>query len=305
MATIQEQKFGVEIEVAGAARHRVAQAVAEAIGGTVTTTYRPGFDATVVADPQGREWTIKNDSSIDIVNGHRGSEVVTPVLTYIDIPLLQEVVRKVRSCGASAHRSCAVHIHIDTGPHTPESLSRLAKMVYKNEDLIFDALQVQSDRRYRYTRPMEADFIDKVARRRPRSDRRLNEYWYGRYTPHPEHYHSSRYHGLNFNNRWREIGTVEFRYFNGTLHAGKIKAYVQFCLALSTKALNSRAASHRKIPTDNPKFNFRVWLVATLGMKGNEFKTARYHLTRYLPGNSAWRYGRPTNNKEQPVQTTA
>jgi len=80
------------------------------------------------------------------------------------------------------------------------------------------------------------------------------------------------------------------------LHAGKIKAYVQFCLALSAKAINARSASHRKISTDNPKFNFRVWLVSTLGMKGNEFKTARYHLTHYLHGNSAWRYGRPTTS---------
>jgi len=71
---------------------------------------------------------------------------------------------------------------------------------------------------------------------------------------------------------------------------------VQLCLALSAKALNARSASHRKIATDNPKFNFRVWLVSTLGMKGNEFKTARYHLTRYLTGNSAWRYGQPTTS---------
>ena len=74
---------------------------------------------------------------------------------------------------------------------------------------------------------------------------------------------------------------------------------MQLCLAMSAKALNAHAASHRKIPTDNPKFNFRVWLVATLGMKGDEFKTARYHLTRYLPGNSAWRYGQPSNRKGQ------
>ena len=115
----------------------------------------------------------------------------------------------------------------------------------------------------------------------------------------------NRYHGLNLNNIWRSIGTVELRYFNSTLHAGKVKSYIQLCLALSAKALNARSASHRKIPTDNPKFNFRVWLVATLGMKGDEFKTARYHLTHNLPGNSAWRYGRPNHDKDQPVQTTA
>jgi len=305
MAIIQEQRFGVEIEVAGAARHKIADAVAEAVGGRITATSQPGYDATVVTDAQGRQWKIQNDSSIAMVNGQRGSEVVTPVLAYSDLPILQEVVRKVKQAGAVAHTSTAVHIHVDASPHNPRTLSILAKMVYKNEDLIFDALQVRQDRRYRYTRPMEADFIDKVAKRRPKSDRRLNEFWFGSYTPNPERYEHHRYHGLNLNNCWRDIGTVEFRYFNGTLHAGKIKSYVLFCLALSTKALNSRAASHRKVPTDNPKFNFRVWLVATLGMKGDEFKTARYHLTRYLPGNSAWRHGRPTNLKTQSEQPTA
>ncbi len=297
MATIQEQRFGVEIEVAGVARHTIAEAVAEAVEGRITATHLAGYDATIVTDPQGREWKIMNDGSIPIVNGHRGSEIVTPVLAYEDIELLQRVARKVRSTGAIANRSCcAIHIHVEGREHTPKSLSILAKMVYKNEDLIFDALQVHPDRRRRYTQPMEDEFIDKVAKRRPRSDRRLNEYWFGRYTPHPERYNAQRYHGLNLSGKWRNINTIEWRYPNSTLHAGKIKAYVQFFLALSVKALNAHAASHRKIPTDNPKFNFRVWLVATLGMKGSEFKTARYHLTRYLPGNSAWRYGRPSTS---------
>jgi len=110
-----------------------------------------------------------------------------------------------------------------------------------------------------------------------------------------------RYKALNLVPKWRSLNTFEVRVHNGTLHAGKVKSLVQFCLALSAKALNSRAASHKKIPTDNPKFNFRVWLVATLGLKGDEFKSARYHLTRYLPGNSAWRYGRPTTSNESPA----
>ena len=299
MITIQEQKFGVEIEVAGVARSRIATAVAEAVQGRITATHCFGYDATVVADSQGREWKVQNDNTIPLLNGHKGSEIITPVLTYSDLELLQSVVRKVRATGAtSPSNSCGVHCHVDSQMHTPESLARLAKMVYKNEDLIFDALKVDSQRR-RFTRPMDDDFIDKIVKHRPKSERKLNELWFGDYTPHPLHYNTKRYAGLNLNNIWREIGTIEFRYFNmqgNALHAGKIKSYVQFCLALSARALNSRAASHRKIPTDNPKFNFRVWLVATLGMKGDEFKTARYHLTRYLPGNSAWRYGRPTNN---------
>ena len=102
---------------------------------------------------------------------------------------------------------------------------------------------------------------------------------------------------MNLNNCFRDICTVEFRYFNGTLNPTKVCSWVQFCLALSAKALNARSASHKKIPTDNPKFNFRVWLVATLGMKGDEFKLARHYLTKNLTGNSAWRYGRPNTTQ--------
>ena len=299
MITMQEQKFGVEIELAGVPRRRIADAVAEGTGGRVTATHQSGYDATIVTDPEGREWKIMNDTSIAIVNGHKGSEIVTPILTYTDISTLQNVVRKVRETKAIAHTpSCSCHIHIDAAPHNPKSLSILAKMVYKNEDLIFDALKVHPERRRRYTRPMDEEFIDKVVKRRPQTKHKLNEMWFGQYLERPARYNSRRYKGLNFNNLFRSIGTLELRYFNmhgGKLHAGKIKAYIQFCLALSARALNARSASHRKIPTDNPKFNFRVWLVSTLGMKGKEFTTARYHLTRYLPGNSAWRYGPPTS----------
>ena len=299
MITIQEQKFGVEIEVAGVARHLIAEAVAEGTGGRITATHCTGYDTTIVTDQQEREWKIMNDGSIPYANGHRGSEIVTPILEYTDIEMLQQVVRKVRATGAIPNKnSCAIHIHIDGRQHTAKSLSILAKMVYKNEDIIFDALQVHPERRRRYTRPMDEEFINKVVKERPRTDRELNECWFGHHNPHPSRYNDARYRGLNLSNKWRNINTLEYRWFNSTLHAGKVKSYLQLCLALSAKALNARAASHRKIQTDNPKFNFRVWLVSTLGMKGNEFKTARYHLTHYLPGNSAWRHGQPTNQNQ-------
>ena len=203
MPTIQNQNFGVEIEVAGAARHQIALAVAEATGGSITAVNAPGgYDATIVTDRLEREWKIMNDSSIAVIGGHRGSEVVTPILTYADLPILQEVVRKVKLAGAMSPSSTSVHIHVDARPHTPQSLANLAKMVYKNEDLIFDALQVTAERRSRYTRPMESDFIGKVARHKPRSARQLNEYWYGSYNPNPQHYDMSRYY-VSPNIMWR------------------------------------------------------------------------------------------------------
>jgi len=109
MVTMQEQKFGVEIELAGVPRRRIADAVAEGTGGRVTATHQAGYDATIVTDQQNRKWKILNDTSITIINGYKGSEIVSPVLNYTDIKLLQNVIRKVKATGAKAAKSCAIH----------------------------------------------------------------------------------------------------------------------------------------------------------------------------------------------------
>ena len=83
-------------------------------------------------------------------------------------------------------------------------------------------------------------------------------------------------------------GTIEFRLFNGTLHAGKIKAYIQFCLAIGAQALNQSCASRRKTQTTNEKYTFRTWLLR-LELNGDEFATARKHLLENLSGCIAWR----------------
>ena len=102
---------------------------------------------------------------------------------------------------------------------------------------------------------------------------------------------SSRYHLLNLHAAFsteRPAHTIEFRAFNGTLHAGEVKSYIQLCLAISHQALTTKAASPTRPDTDNPKYTFRCWLLR-LGFIGEEFETAREHLTKRLPGNAAWR----------------
>ena len=68
--------------------------------------------------------------------------------------------------------------------------------------------------------------------RRVRSLDDMKAAWYGDADAHANRYHHSRYHGLNLNSLFYR-GTVEFRYFNGSLHAGEVKSYVLFCLALA------------------------------------------------------------------------
>ena len=82
---------------------------------------------------------------------------------------------------------------------------------------------------------------------------------------------------------------MEWRCFNSTLHAGRAKAYVNLCLAMSAQAINQRNSVMRKTVSDNELFTFRVWLVR-MGLNGPEFKTTRDHLLANLEGDRAWRY---------------
>jgi len=76
-------------------------------------------------------------------------------------------------------------------------------------------------------------------------------------------------------------------------HIGKVKAYIQFVLALSAKAITPRASSskRRDFNPDTARHDFRVFLLH-LGLIGDEFKTARKHLMANLNGSVAWKHGR-------------
>jgi len=103
------------------------------------------------------------------------------------------------------------------------------------------------------------------------------------------HYHHSRYHFLNLHALFNGHGTCEIRGYNSTLHAGKVKTYIQLSLAMSHQALIQKRASPTVTQTDNPKYTFRTYLLR-LGLIGDEFKTARQHLLEPLEGNIAWRH---------------
>lgn len=103
-----------------------------------------------------------------------------------------------------------------------------------------------------------------------------------------EHYNWTRYYALNLHSVFFR-GTVEFRCFNSTLHAGRAAAYVNLCLAMSAQAIAQRSTVMRKTQSDNELFTFRVWLVR-LGLNGPEFKHTRDHLLANLDGDRAWRY---------------
>jgi hypothetical protein len=137
---------------------------------------------------------------------------------------------------------------------------------------------------------VDDEVVRRILSRRPRTLAELNAAWYGAYTENPGRQHYSRYRGLNLNSVFFR-GTVEFRWFDSTLHAGKVKAYIQLCLAISARALNIRGArsERRSYDEGSTRFDFRVFLLH-LGLIGPEYATARHHLLANLKGSAAWRH---------------
>lgn len=290
-ADLSGERFGVEIEVNGVARQVIAEAVAVAVGGRITARGMGPYNAWHILDGSDRIWKVISDRSLAYMNGHSGSEIVTPVLTYPDdIAILQKVIRMIRVNGAIPHRSGSVHIHVDGREHTPDSVRRLARTVFKHEELMFMAFGTLEHRKRSFAKPLEGDTMGRLNRKHILWGD-LKGAWFGhRFEGEPHHYETHRYHGLNLNNLWRDIQTIEFRYANASLHAGKIKGWVQFCLAVSKKARMSKASQWEKINTDNPKYTMRVWLLS-LGLIGPEFGSCRHHMLKNLAGNGAWRNG--------------
>jgi hypothetical protein len=316
-------RFGIEIEVVGVQRDALANAIVAVLPGS---TQR--FDGVKywIRMADGREWTVVNDGSLARSPlAVRGSgEVVSPILTYADMETLQTIVRAVRGAGAKADEHCGMHIHVDGADFDGRGLVNLARYVARREPMLIDVIGVLSHRLAQYTRPVSEEFLRRLGRGSGPSDvAGVNRAWFGQRTGvfTTSRYHQSRYHGLNLNSYFYRK-TVEFRYFNGTLHAGEIKGYVQLVLALVADARSKRGVA--KAPMTWPgvgspaaaKESLKVAsrVIVNLGLNGPEFETCRHHLLKGLKakagvsarsGNGQARretaFGRPVRAEPEPT----
>ncbi len=292
------QTFGTEVEMNNITREKAAQ-VAAAYFGTNTTKYIGGSYYTWEAkDAQGRTWGFQRDSSIQGPDSEK-CELVTPVLTYEDMELLQGLIRELRHAGAKScpSRGCGVHIHIGSDGHTPHTIRNLVNLMASHEDQLTKAIEISWHRQNRYCQTVDRAFLKRINSRKPKTVEALATCWYNGPIE-TWHYSSTRYHMLNLHSFFNRYHTIEFRCFNfdeegdgrkGGLHAGQLKAMIQLCLAMSQLAKQIRTASPKPQQTENEAYAFRCWMLR-LGFIGDEFKTARDYFMRNFSGNSAWRH---------------
>lgn len=261
-----------------------------------------------VRDTDGKEWKFTYDGSIypqrKVGNryvdagGDYQTEMVSPKLSYSEMGKLQSVVRCLRHSGGKVNSSCGMHVHVDASNHTPRSLKNALTIMYAKEDILFKALKVNPERVEQWCKKVRENVLESI-RKMPSSNMSMENFkqlWYEeqqRGTQNHRHYDQTRYYALNLHAVF-DKGTVEWRCFNSTLHAGKVRANITLALAISAQAINQKCTHMRKTEiTENPCFTFRTFILR-LGLIGPEYKNVREHLLANLEGDRAWRYDKST-----------
>ena len=215
---MRTQRFGIEIEMTGITRKKAAEVIAEYFGtesfyiGTYYKTYG-------AKDRQGRTWKATYDSSIIAQKKSGGRtvqaadeykcEIVSPILTYGDMADLQEVVRRLRHSGAFVNSQCGIHIHVDAGRYTPQTLRNLVNIIASKEDILYKALRIDPAR-LRWCKKTNEKLLEAINRRKPQTMEALKDIWYaGSTRGRDEHYNDTRYHGLNLHSTFTK-GTVDY-----------------------------------------------------------------------------------------------
>lgn len=280
----------------GLSRQKAAEAVASLFGTTAChSNSSRTYDPWEITDNEGKIWRFVYDSSIHathqvgrqqipIDDGTYKVEMNSPKLEYREMGKLQEIVRILRHAGAVVNQSCGMHVHVDASKHTPQSLKNALSIMYSKEDILFKALNVNESRVQRWCRKVREPMLEKI-RKLPKNTTmdRLKQEWYGGADGSSEHYNWTRYHALNLHSVFYR-GTLEWRCFESTLHAGKVRANITLALAISAQAINqSRTVMRKTEISENPAFTFRTFLLR-LGLIGPEYKNVREHLLSNLPG---------------------
>lgn len=287
----------------GITRQQAAEAVAALFGTSARRTRESRtYDPWEAPDQEGKKWRFVYDASIvptrpGGLNRANTStrhlyhvEMNSPVLEYSEMGKLQAVVRALRRAGAVVNSSCGMHVHVDAANHTPQSLKNALTIMYAKEDILFKALKVNENRVQRWCQKVREPMLEKI-RKMPTdlTMEQLKQQWYEGTDESRIHYSWTRYYALNLHSVFYR-GTLEWRCFESTLHAGKVRANITLALAISAQAVNQKKTVMRKTEiSENPAFTFRTFLLR-LGLIGTEYKNVRAHLLENLPGDKAWRY---------------
>ena len=163
--------FGVEVEMNNITRKNASRLASEffGTGRYEDTAYRNSYRTWSAFDADGREWKFSRDASIQGPDEEK-CEMVTPILTWDDIPTLQELLRRLRKAGAVSNPSvgAGVHIHVARkGGFTVQEVKNLVNIMAAHESQIGRAIKISQNRVSQYCRTVNPDFLNLMHAKNP------------------------------------------------------------------------------------------------------------------------------------------
>ena len=292
MIDIKDQYFGTEIQMTGITRQLAAEVVAEMFG-TKAVCEEPYYETWSVKDRNGQKWEFGYDKSImtetksgrHIMEAGRdySTKMISPKLSYDEMGKLQEVVRCLKRHGGFVNESCGQYVQVDASNHTPQSLKNALTIMYGKEDILFNAIKIHPLRAYSFCQKVRPEVLKRIREIPSKSltMEQIKNIWQEECIKANKPYDSIREYALNLDTVFSK-GTLEWRCFEGTLHAEKVQANITLALAISAKAINQKTVQMKKTPiTENPAYTFRTFLLE-LGLCGREYKNIRQQLMENL-----------------------
>lgn len=230
----------MEVETIGLSLERVARTVAPIVGGTLGRQTDPDDPTAVfwtVEAPDGRAWKVEDDDSLQVPADER-AELVSPVLIETDIEMLARIIDAIRVAGATVNSHCGVHVHVGATTCTVEHINRAIDALIVLEPIVIERMLGINEHRRQFAGLMSRGFIDQFQEHRPTTFTELWALWGGPgydEQRRKDRYDVARYKGFNLHSHAFR-GTVEFRYFNGTVDPQRIVEYVRLCLGVAEQA---------------------------------------------------------------------
>ena len=275
MINLNGTRFGIEIETLVPSRWRFINAMRRELGTT--------FDG----------WIVTPDSSVYDGIGSDSAEIVSPILTYSDATIkdVQRIVRTARRLQAKVNARCGIHIHIH-GEEVPSGrqVKNLIQKMYRVDGLLARMLNIRDGRLERFCKATDEAMMRRLNASNPETREDLAKVWYGTDDWQRRanyHYDATRYHMLNCHPLFSK-NSVEFRCFNSTLHAGRVKAYIQFSAAFVKAMAAKRNVRWQKLEITPANAQRRAGnFLRNLGLSGKYFQTCRFHMMRHVKARAA------------------
>ena len=171
IANLKTQTIGVEIEMNHITRKNAAKLAADffGTGRYEDTARRNGYYTWSAWDAEGREWKFQRDVSIAGADSEK-CELVTPILHYEDIEILQELVR---SCGKPERFPTPELVQAFTSTSermgTHRKPCEISPTSCKPRILLAEALKLDTNRMRHYCRTIDPNFLEQVNWKKPRT----------------------------------------------------------------------------------------------------------------------------------------